>query len=313
MKPIKLGIIGPGIFFWKRHFPVLLQLKYYFQITAVLNHSGKKNPQLPPEILQTNNPQEFYSKGNFEAVDILSPIPCHYQHIREALENGQWVMVEKPVVGSLSQAKDLEKLDEKMKARIFVAENFYYFPSVIELKKRMEQQAKPPIFTEIKNFQFLGKDNPYSATAWRVNPDHEGGILLDGGIHLVSLINFLFGKVDFYSKKLFSISGKFGVHDTFFGQFQSAKHGLGELKISYHLHDVDQAFAKVYYANQTFICFTQALKIMGSNPESLEYEDNADIKAEFLEFSSFIRKGSLLQYSLTRTLEDLKNALFIFS
>lgn len=308
MAYIKIGIIGPGLIFWKRHYPVIDKKKSSYRISAVLSKSSSKNQLFSDNVMHTNDEGEFFEKGDFKAVFICSPIYLHGHHIKLSLDKGKWVFVEKPVVGSLYEVTEMEKLDPREKNRVFVAENYRYLPTLLKLKKLIETYNYPPLFAELQNFKYwLDKSNLYAKTEWRRNPKHEGGLFLDFGIHIISVLRWFFKDVEILSKSIFSVTKQFGKYDTLLATLKSNKGTIIHLKLSYGLVDNDPTIIKVFYQDSSYKCSKTNLEIQTINGKTVEsFENDTDIDKEIDTFYKFVRGNEYPKYSLEDALLDIR-------
>jgi predicted dehydrogenase len=144
MKVIKLGIIGCGIATQTIHWPVLQKLKNKFRITVICNHTKKKAKDFSkilggvPYVFDYH---DLIQRSDVEAVDIALPIHLNYQVIKDALEAGKHVIVEKPLAASLLEAKMMLDFEDKYSLVMMVAENYRYCP-IFYLARKYIQQGK---------------------------------------------------------------------------------------------------------------------------------------------------------------------------
>lgn len=75
---------------------------------------------------------EFW--GTVDAVVIATPISTHYELVKQALEQGKHVMVEKPLAHNVKLAKELVQLAHRSNRILMVGHTFIYSPAVIKLK-----------------------------------------------------------------------------------------------------------------------------------------------------------------------------------
>lgn len=87
-------------------------------------------------IRTSSSPEEFYLKyGKVDLTVISSPIHTHYRYIVSAFENGSNVLVEKPVVISLSLMDDLIKREKESGLFALVGYQMSYQRDLMALKK----------------------------------------------------------------------------------------------------------------------------------------------------------------------------------
>lgn len=313
--PVKIGIVGPGLVFWKHHYPALLRMSGRFEITAILFHRQK--PNLPRElenVLCTNDEEVFFGNGDFCAVDICTPIACHKEWILKSLEKGKRVFVEKPAVGSVKEIIELTNLPRAQKDMVFVGENYRFIPSILKIKEIISKHNSPPLFVELSNFQNYDSQNSYARTSWRKYPEHDGGILLDGGVHLISVARWLLGDIKSRSKTLTSISNQFGRYDTCIATFDSQSGTQGVLKLSFGLVDSDPAIIRLYLRNRTLVATKTTLTEMINKERVLhQFLDGEDFEGEFRDFYEVAIGEMPPPYGLDEALADTQTALNFFT
>lgn len=122
-----------------------------------------------------------------EVVDMLLPVQHNYANLKLALDAGKPVSFEKPIAASLEEAKKVVELTDASPLPVIVLEQYVYHNGVAKVQELLPKIGKPINFI----FQGTGAYNPsnkYAATAWRLNPEHVGGYLSDGGVHQVTVV-----------------------------------------------------------------------------------------------------------------------------
>jgi predicted dehydrogenase len=156
-------------------------------------------------------------RPDIQGVIIALPIANQPEYIEAALKAGKHVLSEKPVAENLKSAERLVKYYntqiDKSKATWGVAENYRFLDTYSYASQEVQKMGKILGFkVEMATFvkpgdKYFGMQrlcvNPYIMlgfvlniiveTDWRKNPTHQGGFLLDGGVHFVAGIRGLLG------------------------------------------------------------------------------------------------------------------------
>lgn len=313
MTRIRLGIVGPGGVFWKHHFPQWCRLQDEFEIAAVLA-PRRPTHQALADIWWTNDARDFFQSGCFDAVDICSPVHAHRAHILQALAHNKWVIVEKPVVGSRGDLQALRDLSPEAQGRIFVAENFRYMPSLQALYQRVQYDAHDALFVQLHNLRLLARDHPHCQTGWRRNPVHEGGMLLDGGVHLISVLRWFFPTAGVVACETWKTNPCLGGPDAAMGMFAAKPAVRGVFKIGYGLMDDDPVIITVHSPHAVYRCSKQSLHIVSRDGEErIPFREDGDFHAECDAFRSLIRDGVTPSYSVAEALADVEYTLATFA
>lgn len=138
---------------------------------------------------------DLLKRSDIQAVIIALPIPQQPEYIRLALSAGKHVLSEKPIAENLKDAQDLlhwyhANVDGN-KVTWSVAENFRYLAS-FEYAREQVRRAGRLLGFSAKRYSMV-QGGKYFETEWRKNPTHQGGFLLDGGVHVTAGLRFLLG------------------------------------------------------------------------------------------------------------------------
>ena len=79
-----------------------------------------------PEISSTTNIADVLDDPKIDAIVIATPINTHYKIIKNALESGKNVFVEKPMTQTTSEADNLIKIAKRKNLSLFVGYIFMY-------------------------------------------------------------------------------------------------------------------------------------------------------------------------------------------
>jgi len=276
-----------------------------------LSKSSTKDTRFDNQVYHTNNINLFFSKIKFDAVIICTPIHLHYLHIKRSIKANKWIFIEKPLVGSLSDLAKIKALPENKREKIFVAENFRYLPSLIKLKYLIDKKKSKPLYVRLQNFQIWSKNNKYLNTKWRKDPLHQGGILLDSGIHLISVLNWFFLDSTLIWKNILSLNKDMKENDTIFAKFISKLNILIDFNLSFGIPDDDPFIIKIWYKDISYRCSKNSLEIFKNGKVStILYDDGQDISKEYDSFYQFILGGKELLYNMDNAIYDTE---FCFS
>lgn len=199
---LRLGVIGTG-FAWERlHYPALKQLTDKYEIVAVCNKTIEKAQNfakqinLPDENVYSDY-REMLKRDDIDVVDLLVPISENYEVAKDVLNAGKNLIAEKPFASTVQSAKELIEIKNSKNLKIMVAENFRYDECNNIIKQAIAQGAigivSHFIFNTGADFENDMITDTFSAKEWRQHPQYEGGSFLDGGIHDIALMRFLFG------------------------------------------------------------------------------------------------------------------------
>ncbi len=212
MSKIRLGIIGSGLAWRILHYPALKELVDCYEIKAICIRDKSKWDEYKKELENTKiyaDYHELLQDVDVDAVLVATPIELNGIITMEALKNGKHVFSEKPLAIAAKEASDIIDLSEKMGKKVFMLEQLFYLPYMKELKSLIENKTLGNlVYFEKTNHSYsdlkTDKNNPFLNKEWRQNPKYPLGGIFDGGVHDISVINYLFGT----PKKIFAIGKK---------------------------------------------------------------------------------------------------------
>ncbi|KAA8498689.1 Uncharacterized protein FVE85_6274 [Porphyridium purpureum] len=214
---MRVGILGAGIFASESHFPVWRRLaggdkdaEAKVEIVVVWSRSessasalARKYSEVSPcDCMFGSDALDILLKreGYVDAVCIALPIAVQPQVVVQALQAGKHVLCEKPLAGSMSEARALIEQYKAMTAananapHLCIAENFRFEQVYRDALATIKSAPFGKVLevSLVAHVPFL-KDSKYEKTDWRRASSHEGGILLDSGVHMAAALRLLAG------------------------------------------------------------------------------------------------------------------------
>lgn len=131
-------------------------------------------------------------KGRIDYVSICSPNYLHDSHIRLALRNNCDAICEKPIVlnpWNLDALMEIEKENDK---RIYNVLQLRYHPSILQLKKEIENGPKDKIYDI--DLTYITSRGKWYHRSWKGNLSMSGGIATNIGVHFFDMLCWIFGE-----------------------------------------------------------------------------------------------------------------------
>jgi predicted dehydrogenase len=205
MERIKLGIIGLGLAWERLHAPALERLNEKFEIVAVCDRDTATAKRvanfldLPPESAYSDY-NKMLGRADIEAVESLVPISGNYETAAAVMRSGKHLIAEKPFASTPKAARELIELRDKTGVKVMVAENVRYEEQHILIKSLIASgQIGNPIYfidNHVVEYRQESEKGGFGQTAWRQNPEYEGGVIMDSGVHHIARMRFLFGNAE---------------------------------------------------------------------------------------------------------------------
>lgn len=199
-KPIRLALVGAGIFMRDAHVPALQQIAPQFEIVAVhsrtLESASALAHQLGPEVEATNDLAGLLARADIEAVDIVLPIPSQPEVLHQALAAGKHVISEKPIAPGHGLAQQLIDVHATQRGQVWmIAENWRYEEAFVRAAALLAQGViGRPIAAHWAQYTAMTPKNKYYKTQWRRSGAFPGGFLVDGGVHHAAVLRMLLGE-----------------------------------------------------------------------------------------------------------------------
>jgi predicted dehydrogenase len=239
MKPIRIGLIGAGLFARLAHIPALLALPDRFEIAAICSRTPESaatvNALLPKPVPVYHEMLDLLRQADeqIEAVDILLPIPLIPRAVKMALAAGKHVFSEKPLAPTVDAGLDLLDFYGHHTGQIWViGENWRYAPAI----NRAAEILRSGVLGKIALASwaiFAGSNKIYQQTPWRTNNSFPGGFLLDGGIHFAAALRTLFGEVTSVQARTAQVRAELPPADTLTATFRFDSGLLASLALTY--------------------------------------------------------------------------------
>ncbi|ORY87807.1 hypothetical protein BCR37DRAFT_404122 [Protomyces lactucae-debilis] len=213
MSPLRVAILGAGIFVKEEHLPSVLASPN-FELKALYSRSAsslkdliqgneaasrvdlyfsKDDENLYPD-RKTATLEALLNRQDIDAVIIALPILVQPDIIKQCLTAGKHVIAEKPVAKDIATARNLIAFATRQKPMLAIAENYRMESHTIKAKELVASGVLGKI--HYVNYRMLGnvqKGSKYFETAWRKEPQYQGGFVLDGGVHWVAAIRDVLG------------------------------------------------------------------------------------------------------------------------
>jgi predicted dehydrogenase len=199
--PIRLAIIGAGLFAQEAHLPALLALGDTFEIVAVHSRTRAKAAalaaQVSPPAAAYDDLDALLAQNDIEAVDLVLPIQIMPGVLKQALAAGKHVISEKPAAPDVATGRDLLAFYAKYPDQVWmVAENWRYEAAPLRAAEIVQSgEIGQPLVCHWALHNDMSPSNRYYHTPWRRESAFPGGYLLDGGVHHIAGLRLILGEI----------------------------------------------------------------------------------------------------------------------
>ena len=133
-------------------------------------------------------------QGNkIDYVSICTPNYLHDSHIRFALRHQADAICEKPLVLNPWNVDALEEIEKETSKKVFTILQLRLHPSIIALKKEVEESPKDKIFDV--DLTYITSRGHWYQTSWKGDVSKSGGVATNIGIHFFDMLSWVFGGI----------------------------------------------------------------------------------------------------------------------
>ena len=233
-KKINVAIIGAGRI--AEHHLKAIKKNNGFKLVSICdlnkdkayNFSQKYNV---PYFLDYN--EMLSEKKDIDIVAIMTPSGCHYEHCKDILlKYKKNLIVEKPTFLKSSHVKEIYKIANKLKVRIFPVFQNRFNKAIQKIQKEIKSNKIGKINIVSIRVRWCRPQRYYDLAPWRGTFSHDGGALTNQGIHHIDLLRYLVGEVREVNSKMLTFGAKIEVEDTALALFKFDNGAAGSLEIT---------------------------------------------------------------------------------
>jgi len=177
---IRAAVIGLG--YWGPNLARNLSTAEGCKLVAVCDKDAKRLERASkqyPGIETAASTDAIFGSDQIDLVAIATPVHTHYTLVKQALESGKHVLIEKPLTADVAEAQELVDLAKRNGRVLMVDHTFIYHPAVEKLQDTIKRGE-------------LGDICYYDSV--RINLglfQHDVSVLWDLGPHDVSIMQYL--------------------------------------------------------------------------------------------------------------------------
>lgn len=228
--PLRVGIVGTGIFATDSHLPTIESIPELRPSAAYNRTMDKANVFAQKANINQEHVYEHLddlaASSQVDIIDALLPVQYNLNVVRTAIKFNKPIIIEKPIAANLSQAREIVELAGATQLPIGILENWAFFNAIPQVQKIL------PKIGEVFAFSYTATspwnpDSKYLSTEWRKNPKHIGGYLSDGGVHQLALLTEILGQVESVSAQTKQIRELSGADDILFSTMKLKSGAIG--------------------------------------------------------------------------------------
>lgn len=193
--PIRTAIVGYGLSGKVFHGP-FLKADDDFEVSAIVTSDPARHAEAltdhPEARVISTFDQLLESEADLDLVILSSPPNTHLDFATRALSRGAAVIVDKPFVATVDQARELEALAADVGRPLMVFHNRRWDGDFLTLQRILKEGTLGDVFAFESTFEHWA---PTATTGWKdqLPSSDAGGVTYDLGSHLVDQALVLFG------------------------------------------------------------------------------------------------------------------------
>ena len=325
MAPIRIAILGSGIFAREAHAPALRALEDTYQVVAICSRRMEQAAALaatfPHTVATYSDMTALLARPDIDAVDCVLPIALQPTAIEAALRAGKHVISEKPAAPSVASGRNLLELAEQYRQASgliwMVAENFRYDKLYRAAHASIEQgEIGRPIQVSWSRYVAMNEENRYYHTSWRRDNSFPGGFILDGGVHDIAALRTVMGDIDSISALVTGSRADLPPADTLAATLHFAGGAIGTFSMTF-VHDLPWespmyvvgkkgALRLSSRAGEHVLDMTSPGEGSGStSTRSVTFAEEDTITAELADFARAIRDGVSVRSTAIEAVRDV--------
>jgi UDP-2-acetamido-3-amino-2,3-dideoxy-glucuronate N-acetyltransferase len=170
----RIAVVGAG--YWGKN---LIRNMHQLSALAAICESDPRNPNLAPykDVKLFTNYGDLLADRDIEGVVISTPAEMHYDMVREALDAGKHVFVEKPLCLSEQHGVALNELARRKHRVLMVGHLLQYHPAFLKLLELVRKAELGKIQYIYSNRLNLGKIRTEENILWSFAP-HDISVIL---------------------------------------------------------------------------------------------------------------------------------------
>jgi predicted dehydrogenase len=145
----------------------------------------------------TTDHSAVFDNPEIDVVDVSLPNGMHRPMVERALAAGKHVYCEKPLAGTIEDARAIARTVESSgtNARFGMVFQYRFIPAIIRAHQLIAEGRLGRVFTYRAEYLHSGYQNPERPLSWRMKKEEGGsGALGDLGSHVIDLVRYLIGE-----------------------------------------------------------------------------------------------------------------------
>nr|WP_249811243.1 Gfo/Idh/MocA family oxidoreductase [Bradyrhizobium sp. 149] len=141
------------------------------------------------------SPDELLSRGDIDAVAVLTPSGLHPRHAIACAQAGKHVVVEKPMALRLQDADDMIRACDEAGVKLFIVKQNRFNVPIIKAREALDAGRFGKLVLGTVRVRWCRDQSYYDQDAWRGTWAYDGGVLTNQASHHIDMLEWFFGDV----------------------------------------------------------------------------------------------------------------------
>ncbi|MGA3263388.1 MAG: Gfo/Idh/MocA family oxidoreductase [Terracidiphilus sp.] len=208
---IRVGLVGFGLGGRVFHAPLLSSVEG-LELAAVVERTSNHAAERYPGITTYRSLDAMLADRTLDLIVVTTPSGTHFDLVRQVLQAGKNVVVDKPVAVTSAEIAQLMRLAAERKLLLAPFHERRWDSEFQTLQKLLPEGSLGRLVYFESN---LDRWRPVTRAAWKEDPSQGGGLLLDLGTHIADQALLLFGNPEAVSAEVLRERDGNGSDDSF--------------------------------------------------------------------------------------------------
>lgn len=141
------------------------------------------------------NPDDLLSRGDIDAIAVLTPSGLHPQHAIACAHAGKHVVVEKPMALRLQDADDMIRACDEAGVKLFIVKQNRFNVPIVKAREALDAGRFGKLVLGTVRVRWCRDQAYYDQDAWRGTWAYDGGVLTNQASHHIDMLEWFFGDV----------------------------------------------------------------------------------------------------------------------
>ncbi|QWD64375.1 Gfo/Idh/MocA family protein [Polynucleobacter sp. MWH-UH2A] len=220
----------------------------------------------------TNYHLMYRNHPEIDAVAVITPSGMHFEHALDAVKKyKKSVVIEKPVVMTISEGLALEQAAQNAGVQIFPVHQYRFNNCVQRVRRAIQNDELGKIVVATVRMRWCRPQSYYDRDPWRGTYALDGGCCTNQGIHHLDMLRYLVGEVESVNAVMNTYSAEIEAEDAVVAtlKFEGGALGVVEITTAARPHDYESSLSIVGTKGLAMIggWATDKLVTFSPNPE----------------------------------------------